>query len=187
LQFQLTLDPATHADQDTVTALLNVFPPVVRPDVSVTVQLTESAAGGPALISLAAAVPALMWMGKKVLGPPLDEVGDWLRDMVRQLRSRGKIAPQSITLRLELESGPLTLIGMPISLLEASHQRSLTPTEHLFKAVPVAILRDADRVMLSWNVEGERWICTIWPTDMGSTHEYLVYDLKTGRCEKKHL
>jgi len=60
LQFQLTLDPATHADGDTVAALLNVFPPSLRPDVSVTVHLTESTAGGFALIMLTVIGPPLM-------------------------------------------------------------------------------------------------------------------------------
>jgi hypothetical protein len=86
LQFRLTVDPATRADEDTVAALLNVFPHALRPDVSVTVQLTESTAGGAALIILTITVigPALKWMGKKVMGPPSTKSGSgyatWLEN-----------------------------------------------------------------------------------------------------------
>jgi hypothetical protein len=188
LQFQLTLDPATHADRDTVAALLNVFPPSLRPDVSVKVHLTESTAGGFALIMLTVIGPPLMWMGKKVLGPPLDEIGELLRDMVKEFRKRRRVPPEIITLRIELEKEPHeVIVGIPRQFLEESQHFLSTLIEQLTRVVAEEVFRGANRIMISWNVKQECWICTIWPTNMASTMEYLIYDMKTGQCEKKHL
>jgi hypothetical protein len=108
--------------------------------------------------------------------------------MVREFRNRRKAPLESITLCFELESEPRNVsIGVPTGLLEGPRQWFSTLAEQLVEAVPPEIPRGADQVMLSWNGERERWICTIWPTNMSSALEYLVYDLKTGQCGKKHL
>lgn len=188
MKIRLTLDPATNADRDTVVALLNIFPPSLRPDVSVTVHLTESTAGGFALIMLTVMGPAFVWMGKKVLGPPLDEIGEYLRDMVKEFRKRRKTPPETVTLRIELEKEPHEIIvGIPIRFLDESQHFLSTLLKQLAGAVAEEAFRSANRIMLSWNTKLERWICTIWPSDMRSTTEYLVYDLKTGQFEKERL
>jgi hypothetical protein len=74
---------------------------------------------------------------KKVMGPPLEEVGEWLREMVRQLRNRGKVAPDAVTLRLERASKPTDIsIGIPIRFLEESQQLS-TLDKQLAEALPL--------------------------------------------------
>jgi len=127
-------------------------------------------------------------MGKKVLGPPLDEIGEWLRDMVKEFRKRRKVPPEIITLRIQLEKEPHEIIvGIPRQFLEESQHFLSTLVEQLTKVVAEEVFRGANSIMLSWNIKQECWICTIWPTNMASTMEYLIYDIKTGQCEKKHL
>ncbi|MGB2622763.1 MAG: hypothetical protein WA857_08980 [Candidatus Acidiferrum sp.] len=195
LSFRLTLDPATYGDQNTVAALRNVLPPPFQPDVSVAVHLTESAAGGRPLLALTI-IGSLWWIGKNVIvpagkkavGPPLEEVGEWLRDMIRQFRKRGKAVPDAVTLRIERPTQPTDIsIGIPIRFLWKSQQLSALDSQ-LAEALPsFPIFANADKLMLSWNRERETWVCTIWPINMASTHECFVYDLKTGQCEKIKL
>jgi hypothetical protein len=190
LFFQLTLDPASHGDKDTVAALLDVFPPTLRPHVGVSVHLTESVGGALAIMTFTVTVvgPAAKWFGKKVLGPPLEEIGEWLRDLVREFRNRRKATLRSITLRLELQSESLSLrIGVPINLLDDPKRSFSALAALLAEVLPKSIFRNADRVMLSWDPERECWTFTIWPNDMKSTSEYIVYDSKTGQSEKRRL
>ena len=190
LQFLLTLDPATNGDQDTVAALLDVFPAPVRPRVGLAVQLTESVGGTIALLTFTVTViaPASKWFAKKVLGPPLEEIGEWLRDLVKEFRKRRKTAPPSVTLHLELQSdGQSIRIGVPQSML-ADPRISFTALGALLAEVlPHPNFRNTQRVMLSWDAARESWVFTIWPKNMHTTNEYLTYDPKTGAYEKRHL
>lgn len=190
LRFLLTLDPATNADQDTVAALLDVFPAAVRPQVGLAVQLTESVGGAVALVTFTVTViaPASKWFAKKVLGPPLEEIGEWLRDIVKEFRNRRKSAPPSINLHLELRSeGQSIRIGVPQSIL-ANPRISFTALGALLANVlPHPNFRNTQRIMLSWDAARKSWVFTIWPENMHITKEYFTYDSKTGDYEKRRL
>ncbi|MDE3178978.1 MAG: hypothetical protein KGM47_04885 [Acidobacteriota bacterium] len=92
LKLSLRLDHETYSDSDTRRAMLEAFPPGIRPDASVTHFLSEQSIQYIVLV----VIVGVSWGLKKVLGPPLDELGNYLRDSVRVcMKRRNRVPPRS--------------------------------------------------------------------------------------------
>jgi hypothetical protein len=182
-KFEVSSFPAP----ETIEEMLNMFPRDMRPSVSKVAHLAEPLNTAYVVLTILAIGG---WAGQKILGPLLEEVGNCLREAVKAYLKRRK---QLVAVGLHIinfENVEIR-IGIGVNSLvnwkdEDEHFKKLA--EYIVGNFEEVTSRDPDRVRLSWDPASESWtFCEIWPTNMSSSHEYYIYDARTGMWEKHSL
>lgn len=176
MRLQLTLDPGAGSDKDLVRALAGALPAEEGLDVSTRSLLSESGIGALAFLGVTA------WIGKRVLGPTLDQPGQWLRDLLLAYVERRGVGP---VVTVTLQPGNVR-IGVPVEHLESLHFRLGGVAGLLMEMGSLPCISDADRVVISAKPAGG-WTAEIWPADMAATARYWLYDSESRSCEPRWM
>ncbi|MGH9395514.1 MAG: hypothetical protein ACRD18_01515 [Terriglobia bacterium] len=179
LKLTLSLDLETYSDVEARQAMVEAFPASNRPDVNLTLHLSE-----PSIQYIVLTViVGVSWALKKVLGPSLDELGNHLRDSLRACLKYRKRVPPGVGLHVIWTDIEVRVSIEAQSLLGWSDAKPYFQKldEYLAHGLEDAPSKDAHWISLRWDPDRQRWIFTQVLAARGSKFDYYVFDREQNK------